>query len=37
MATEMLKIKRYEFTDGTKIWVKIDFENNKVSFDGGAK
>lgn len=31
MATEMLKIKRYEFTDGTKIWVKIDFENNKVS------
>lgn len=31
MATEMLKIKRYDFSDGTTIRVKIDFEHNKVS------
>ena len=31
MATEMLKVKKYEFSDGTIIRVKIDFEKNKVS------
>lgn len=31
MATELLTIKKYEFSDGTIIRVKIDFENNKVS------
>lgn len=32
MATELLKIKKYEFSDGTTLHVKIDFENNRVSF-----
>lgn len=32
MATEMVTIKKYEFSDGTNIHVKIDFENNRVSF-----
>lgn len=32
MATELLKIKKYEFSDGTVLHVKIDFENNRVSF-----
>ena len=38
MATELLKIKRYDFSDGTVIRVKIDFERNKVSLvnDGGS-
>lgn len=31
MATELLTIKKYEFSDGTTIRVKIDFEKNKVS------
>lgn len=31
MATELLTIKKYEFSDGTVIRVKVDFENNKVS------
>lgn len=31
MATQLLSIKKYEFTDGTTIRVKIDFEKNKVS------
>ena len=31
MATELLKIKRYEFSDGTKLHVRIDFENNQVA------
>lgn len=31
MATELLKIKKYEFSDGTIIHVKIDFAKNKVS------
>lgn len=31
MATELLSIKKYEFSDGTVIRVKIDFEKNKVS------
>lgn len=39
MATELLKVKKYEFSDGTILRVKIDFEHNKVSFldkDGGV-
>lgn len=31
MATELLNIKKYEFSDGTTIYVKIDFVNNRVS------
>jgi len=31
MATELLNIKKYEFSDGTTIYVKIDFAKNKVS------
>ena len=31
MATELLSIKKYEFSDGTVIRVKVDFEKNKVS------
>lgn len=31
MATELLKIKKYEFSDGTVVYVKIDFAKNKVS------
>lgn len=31
MATELLKIKRYEFSDGTTLHVRIDFENNQVA------
>jgi hypothetical protein len=31
MATELLSIKKYEFSDGTTIYVKIDFAKNKVS------
>jgi hypothetical protein len=31
MATELLSIKKYEFSDGTVIRVKVDYENNKVS------
>jgi len=31
MATEMLKIKRYEFSDGTTLHVRIDFENNQIA------
>lgn len=31
MATELLNIKKYDFSDGTNIYVKIDFANNKVS------
>ena len=31
MATQMLSVKKYEFSDGTVIRVKIDFEKNKVS------
>lgn len=38
MATELLKIKKYEFSDGTTLRVKIDFERNRVSLinDGGG-
>lgn len=32
MATDLLKIKKYEFSDGTTLRVKIDFEKNRVSF-----
>lgn len=31
MATELLSIKKYEFSDGTVIRVKVDYEKNKVS------
>ncbi len=31
MATELLKIKRYEFSDGTVLHARIDFENNQVA------
>ena len=31
MATELLSIKKYEFSDGTTSDVKIDFAKNKVS------
>lgn len=31
MATQLLTIKKYEFSDGTVIHVKIDFAKNKVS------
>lgn len=31
MATELLKIKKYEFSDGTVLHVRIDFENNQVA------
>lgn len=31
MAIELLTIKKYEFTDGTVVYVKIDFSKNKVS------
>lgn len=31
MAVELLKIKKYEFSDGTTLRVKIDFEKNRVS------
>lgn len=31
MATELLKIKRYEFSDGTTLHVRIDFENNQIA------
>jgi len=31
MATELLTIKKYEFSDGTIINVKIDYPNNRVS------
>lgn len=31
MATDLLKIKRYEFSDGTVLHVRIDFENNQVA------
>ena len=31
MATEILTIKKYEFSDGTTIYIKIDFAKNKVS------
>lgn len=31
MATELLNIKKYEFSDGTTVYVKIDFVKNKVS------
>ena len=31
MATELLTIKKYEFSDGTVVYVKIDFAKNKVS------
>ncbi len=31
MATEQLTIRKYEFSDGTTLYVKIDFANNKVS------
>lgn len=31
MATELLKIKRYEFSDGTILHVRIDFENNQIA------
>jgi hypothetical protein len=31
VATELLKIKKYEFSDGTVVYVKIDFAKNKVS------
>lgn len=31
MATELLKIKEYEFSDGTKLHVRIDFLNNQVA------
>lgn len=31
MATELLKIKRYEFSDGTVLHVRIDFENNQIA------
>ncbi len=31
MATEILTIKKYEFSDGTTIYVKTDFAKNKVS------
>ena len=39
MATELLNIKKYEFSDGTVIYVKIDFVKNKVSLTdaNGAK
>lgn len=31
MATDLLKIKRYEFSDGTVLHVRIDFENNQIA------
>lgn len=31
MATELLKIKRYDFSDGTTLHVRIDFENNQIA------
>lgn len=31
MALDLLKIKRYEFSDGTTLHVRIDFENNQVA------
>lgn len=31
MATQILSIKKYEFSDGTTVYVKIDFAKNKVS------
>lgn len=29
---ELVSIRKYEFSDGTTLFVKIDRENNKVSF-----
>lgn len=31
MATELLTIKKYEFSDGTTLYVRIDFENDQVA------
>lgn len=31
MATDLLKIKKYEFSDGTKLHVRIDFANNQIA------
>lgn len=31
MATELMTVKKYEFSDGTIIRIRIDFENNKVT------
>lgn len=31
MATDLLKIKKYEFSDGTVLHVRIDFLNNQVA------
>ena len=30
--TELVSIRRYDFSDGTTLFVKIDFEMNRVSF-----